>query len=144
MSALGDWMNTLISTVEALTPPDRTDVHYQCMDGQERGEGTSSDRTFSFDDLSSSRTIAERGAAYRQIEWSTAIALRLVGDGYTRTDFVKRQADEVALILKSIDTLNESALPSGVLSVITEGHQLKRMRDEVVIRFPMRVLTGES
>ena len=136
-------MRTNMETIlEALTPPDRTDVSYRHVDSQDSHEGL--DRSFWFDVPTGGEPQAERGNAMTEYQHNVVIRLRLMAEGYTQRTLFNRVANEAVLFIRAIDKAAETSWGSGVLNVITNGYTTDRVRDEVVVSMPITAHVEET
>lgn len=113
-------MNTISTLFEAATPPDRTNVTYHEVDGRNFLKGTAGDRTFMFGLPTRLLPRGERGAVLTQVEWELPIYIRFSSAGRSQQTRVDSAANEINLLMRTIESLTEAAHPAGVLSLITD------------------------
>lgn len=144
-SPLAAFYDVLESTIEALTPPDRTTVTYRHVDGHESPAGSSSDRQFWFPEPTSGDATAERGGAMTEYAHSISIVLKLVQDGYGIRERADRVANEAVLIARAIDKISEQSWGAGITEVITAGYTVEAgRRNDLLVTFPLTVHTQET
>lgn len=130
--------------LEALTPPDRTDVPYHRVDGPDTLEGGSGDREFWFS-VGDATINNERGAAYTEYRHTFDLTFRLNADGYVRRDFEARIVNEAVMIGRAIDVIAETRFPTGVFDLISNGYRVgARNRDQVIVTIPLSVVGVEA
>lgn len=135
-------MNTITTDFEAATPPDRTTVTYRQVTGKQLRHGKSASRNFAFGYATRAEPLGEAGVALTQVEWLLPIFVRLDSGGRTKEAAVDAAANEVTLLVRTIET--QASWPSGVLEVITEDAVPEEDGDDVIYEITVRALCEET
>lgn len=142
-TAIENTFDVIETALEALTPPSRTEVTYSHVDGQNRNEGSSGDRTFWIDIPTELEVQGEAGIQLSQIGWKFAIRVRLNLDGYSVRDQAKAVARESVLLFRGINKIPEASLPNGA-AVFATGVATERLKNSVIVSIAVDAWTEET
>lgn len=142
-ASLNNLLDTIERTWEDLLPPDRAEQRYLHVEGAEKSIGSSADRAFWFELPSAMEISSESGAELTEMSWSIGLSVRLIVDGYTRRDLVKRISNEIVLLTRSILKLTNYG--TGVQQVLVDGApSINKADNSIVVTFALRALTQET
>lgn len=141
-SPLKSARDTMVTVVEALTPPTDAAVTYHLVDGRSKLDGVSGRRAFYFEPPRGG-VVKEFGALVSTLRHEVQLVLRLSTAGLSRTTSFNDVADETVLVTNAIN--NRSSWPSGVDYVQVEGYETRDTdSDDIEVVFAITVETQET
>lgn len=136
-------MATVNTMIDAIVPSDRASVVYSTYGGRGEPDGEFADRVHWFGIPTRAFPVAERGGSLTQIEWAVDFNLRLSANPHDRTSLANSVASESMLIRRAFD-MRSTSWGTGVLDLFVEELVYRQDDQDVIVTYPLRVLTEET